>query len=408
MSLLIKDGNCFNCNQTSYDTNLTIQNISHSTLQNVEITNRPFQVSTGILSLLAILYGFISMLAVIGNSLVIIVILKDKKMQSITNIFIANLALADVLIGVFSIPFQFQAALLQRWVVPYFLCPVAPFIKNLTVCVSVFTLTVIAIDRYIAVMHPLKAGLQMKVAAFLLANIWLFGILSSLPNLVFFGVIEVPDLPFKNQTKPFCAHAYPSKTFMSTHVFYLFFVQYLLPLLVISYTYFRIVFKIWGTKPPGQHLDSQESARTRNRKKVVKMLILVVCLFVVCWMPLHIYQVLSQTYPSINNYENIHIIWFCSNWLAMSNSCYNPFVYGLLNCKFKREYQKLFSYVTCCKQSTSEDRDLVDYSDISAGSARRIQMYGTQVSSFKNGSFRRECNGRLISLKRVSGNTAQL
>ena len=268
MSLLIKDGNCFNCNQTSYDTNLTIQNISHSTLQNVEITNRPFQVSTGILSLLAILYGFISMLAVIGNSLVIIVILKDKKMQSITNIFIANLALADVLIGVFSIPFQFQAALLQRWVVPYFLCPVAPFIKNLTVCVSVFTLTVIAIDRYIAVMHPLKAGLQMKVAAFLLANIWLFGILSSLPNLVFFGVIEVPDLPFKNQTKPFCAHAYPSKTFMSTHVFYLFFVQYLLPLLVISYTYFRIVFKIWGTKPPGQHLDSQESARTRNRKKV--------------------------------------------------------------------------------------------------------------------------------------------
>ena len=31
------------------------------------------------------------------------------------------------------------------------------------------------------------------------------------------------------------------------------------------------------------------------------------------------------------SYENIHIIWFCCNWLAMSNSCYNPFVYGLLN-----------------------------------------------------------------------------
>lgn len=132
---------------------MIVQNISNLTSDNVDTMDNPFQVSTGILSLLAVLYGFISLLAVIGNTLVIIVILKTKTMQSITNIFIANLALGDVLIGIFSIPFQFQAALLQRWVVPYFLCPVAPFIKNLTVCVSVFTLAVIAIDRYIAVMY---------------------------------------------------------------------------------------------------------------------------------------------------------------------------------------------------------------------------------------------------------------
>lgn len=36
------------------------------------------------------------------------------------------------------------------------------------------------------------------------------------------------------------------------------------------------------------------------------------------------------------SYENIHIIWFCCNWLAMSNSCYNPFVYGLLNVSIQR------------------------------------------------------------------------
>uniref|UniRef100_K1P9N1 Tachykinin-like peptide receptor 99D n=1 Tax=Magallana gigas TaxID=29159 RepID=K1P9N1_MAGGI len=252
-------------------------------------------------------------------------------MQSITNIFIANLALGDVLIGIFSIPFQFQAALLQRWVVPYFLCPVAPFIKNLTVCVSVFTLAIIAIDRYIAVMRPLKAGIKMKVATFVLVNTWLFGIISSLPNLLFFEVIDIPDIQFKNQTMPFCAHAYPSKMFMSVHVYYLSLMQYFLPLLVINFTYFRIVFKIWGTKAPGQQLEGHETTRIRNRKKVVKMLIIVVCLFVICWLPLHVYQVLSQIHPAINSYENIHIIWFCSNWLAMSNSCYNPFVYGLLN-----------------------------------------------------------------------------
>lgn len=264
------DINCVNNNDTSFD--MFVNNISNLTANQMENMESPFQVPVGVLSLLAVLYGLISILAVFGNLLVIIVILKNKNMQSITNIFIANLALGDVLIGIFSIPFQFQAALLQRWVVPYFLCPVAPFIKNLTVCVSVFTLAIIAIDRYIAVMRPLKAGIKMKVATFVLVNTWLFGIISSLPNLLFFEVIDIPDIQFKNQTMPFCAHAYPSKMFMSVHVYYLSLMQYFLPLLVINFTYFRIVFKIWGTKAPGQQLEGHETTRIRNRKKVRKNL----------------------------------------------------------------------------------------------------------------------------------------
>ena len=54
-----------------------------------------------------------------------------KMFQSVTNFFIANLALADVIIGLFSIPFQFQAALLQRWNLPEFLCPFCPFFQVL-------------------------------------------------------------------------------------------------------------------------------------------------------------------------------------------------------------------------------------------------------------------------------------
>ncbi|XP_052685205.1 tachykinin-like peptides receptor 99D [Crassostrea angulata] len=398
------DINCVNNNDTSFD--MFVNNISNLTANQMENMESPFQVPVGVMSLLAVLYGLISILAVFGNLLVIIVILKNKNMQSITNIFIANLALGDVLIGIFSIPFQFQAALLQRWVVPYFLCPVAPFIKNLTVCVSVFTLTIIAIDRYIAVMRPLKAGIKMKVATFVLVSTWLFGIISSLPNLFFFEVIDIPDIQFKNQTMPFCAHAYPSKMFMSVHVFYLSLMQYFLPLLVINFTYFRIVIKIWGTKAPGQQLEGQETTRIRNRKKVVKMLIIVVCLFVICWLPLHVYQVLSQIHPAINSSENIHIIWFCSNWLAMSNSCYNPFVYGLLNSKFKREYRKLLSCVKCSRK-LFRDRDSGDYSDLSAGSMQRAQMCGTQISSIKNGSFQHENNERLMSLKKISSSTSQ-
>lgn len=65
-----------------------------------------FQVPIGILILLYILYGAISIAAVIGNTLVIYIVVTAKRMRTVTNMFIANLALADVIIGLFAIPFQ--------------------------------------------------------------------------------------------------------------------------------------------------------------------------------------------------------------------------------------------------------------------------------------------------------------
>lgn len=61
------------------------------------------------------------------------------------------------------------------------------------------------------------------------------------------------------------------------------------------------------------------------------MLIIVVLLFGFCWFPLQLYNILQVTWESVNEYRYINIIWFCSDWLAMSNSCYNPFIYGIYN-----------------------------------------------------------------------------
>ena len=65
-----------------------------------------YDVPVSLIILLSIFYGTISILAVVGNSLVIWIVVTTKQMQTITNMFIANLALADVTIGLFVIPFQ--------------------------------------------------------------------------------------------------------------------------------------------------------------------------------------------------------------------------------------------------------------------------------------------------------------
>lgn len=70
-----------------------------------------------------------------------------KTMQTANNIFIANLALSDITIAIFCIPFQFYAALVQRWDLPKLMCKFCPFAQTFSINVSIFTLLAIAQDR---------------------------------------------------------------------------------------------------------------------------------------------------------------------------------------------------------------------------------------------------------------------
>lgn len=136
---------------------------------------------TNLLILLSILYGSISLIAVIGNALVIWIVVTTRQMHTVTNFFIGNLAMADVIIGLFSIPFQFQAAILQRWDLPRFMCPFCPFVQIVSVNVSIFTLTAIAIDRHKAILNPLRARSSKHASKIVIGVIWMFALLLAAP-----------------------------------------------------------------------------------------------------------------------------------------------------------------------------------------------------------------------------------
>ena len=89
-----------------------------------------YEIPPSIVVLLCIMYISVSLIAVCGNLMVFYVCVVSKKMRNITNMFIANLALADVLIGSLSIPFQFIAALLQRWLLPDVFCQICPTVSS--------------------------------------------------------------------------------------------------------------------------------------------------------------------------------------------------------------------------------------------------------------------------------------
>ncbi|VVC32448.1 Neuropeptide Y receptor family,GPCR, rhodopsin-like, 7TM,G protein-coupled receptor, rhodopsin-like [Cinara cedri] len=300
-----------------------------------------YDVPVSIIVLLSMFYGTISVMAVVGNALVIWIVSSSVRMHNVTNLYIANLALADIVIGLFSIPFQFQAALLQRWNLPEVMCPFCPFVQVLSVNVSIFTLTAIAIDRHRAILSPLSAMPSKFRAKVSIGAIWTIAFALATPMAVALRVtlIEYEDEDGRKLVKPFCHNVrLPDHTMLSYRVTLLF-VQYLVPVVIITVVYMRMALRLWGSHAPGNAQDSRDANLMRNKKKVIKMLVIVVGLFVLCWLPLQTYNVLQDIFPSINQFRYINIVFFCCDWLAMSNSCYNPFIYGIYNEKFKREFR---------------------------------------------------------------------
>ncbi|RZF35282.1 hypothetical protein LSTR_LSTR010311 [Laodelphax striatellus] len=295
-----------------------------------------YDVPLEVMLFLSFCYGSISLAAVLGNGLVIWVIASSRRMRSVTNYYIANLALADIVIGLFAIPFEFQAALLQRWNLPEFMCSFCPFFKIISVTVSVFTLAAIAIDRHRAILSPFSARVSKTQFRLVISLIWLTGGILGVPFLYGNRVVDMID--DKGQRYPFCYSVNLTRSQLKFYRWLLVLLQYAIPLTVISWVYARMGVALWGATAPGNAQTERDANIMRNKKKVIKMLVIVVALFAVCWLPLQTYNVLQDVFPGINEYRYINIIWFCMDWLAMSNSCYNPFIYGIYNEKFKREF----------------------------------------------------------------------
>ncbi|CAG7816529.1 unnamed protein product [Allacma fusca] len=230
-----------------------------------EITGELYQVPVGIVIVLSTFYGGISLLAVIGNGLVLWVVSVSRRMRTVTNMFIANLALADIIIGLFAIPFQFQAALLQKWNLPAFMCAFCPFVQVLSVNVSVFTLATIALDRYRAVLHPLSARASKRKATLAIIAIWSVGLIIALPTELDFRLIYKKDKG--NRLKPFCENSGLTDTFRKWYLLGLVVLQYFFPLIIITAAYARMAGTLWGATAPGNAEDSRDAAILRNKKK---------------------------------------------------------------------------------------------------------------------------------------------
>lgn len=104
-----------------------------------------------------IMYISIFVVAMLGNGIVCYIVTSSPRMRTVTNYFIANLAVGDILMSLFCVPFSFVSILLLHyWPFGSVLCHLVNYSQAVSVLVSAYTLVAISIDRYIAIMWPLR------------------------------------------------------------------------------------------------------------------------------------------------------------------------------------------------------------------------------------------------------------
>uniref|UniRef100_A0A672KEK8 Neuropeptide FF receptor 1 like 1 n=1 Tax=Sinocyclocheilus grahami TaxID=75366 RepID=A0A672KEK8_SINGR len=118
-------------------------------------------------------YLLVLLLCVVGNGLVCLVVIRNHNMRSVTNLFILNLAISDLLVGIFCVPTTLIDSLISGWPFSQITCTMSNLIQGMSVSASVFTLVAIAVDRFMGIVYPFHHRLRPATAFFAIIFIWL-------------------------------------------------------------------------------------------------------------------------------------------------------------------------------------------------------------------------------------------
>ncbi|KAM9822746.1 substance-P receptor-like isoform 1-T1 [Syngnathus typhle] len=301
----------------------------------------------------AIAYCSIVIVSVLGNVTVIWIIMAHKRMRTVTNYFLLNLAFAEASMSAFNTVINFIYAVHNEWYFGLIYCRFHNFFPIAAVFASIYSMTAIALDRYMAIIHPLQQRMSSTETKVVVGVIWVLALLLAFPQYYYSNIEQYPE-------RVVCFIDWPEYTICDFKKMYYVCVAiliYFLPLLVMGCAYLVVGLTLWASEIPGDSSDRYKEQLTAKRK-VVKMMIVVVCTFAICWLPYHVYFLLHQFFPDMFEETFIQQVYLAVMWLAMSSTMYNPIIYCCLNDRFRAGFKQAFRCCPCVPQSSYEGLEL--------------------------------------------------
>ncbi|XP_078684459.1 prokineticin receptor 2-like [Branchiostoma floridae x Branchiostoma belcheri] len=304
-------------------------------------TETDAEVSIGLKVFLGIVYCLIVMTCGFGNLLLISVIVWFKKARTMTNTLIANLALSDFLVAVFCLPFNLDYYIIKSrmWTHSHVTCVAVHFLRQTSLYVSTNALLVIAIDRYLVIMLPHIPRMSARVAGAAVTMVWVVSLLVSIP-----AAMSTKVLPYANNGNTFCGQIWSIQEKARYKAYYLsmLVLEFVIPVIIMTFCYVFIVRKIWKRQVPGFRTDEQNQSIMRSKRRSVRLLVVVLVLFVLCWGPYYGYSIARDYFPYIWSKNKLNLpIFYVVEALAMGNSMINTVVYIAMNDSIKKYIKKI-------------------------------------------------------------------
>ncbi|XP_072122975.1 prokineticin receptor 1b [Mobula birostris] len=261
----------------------------------------------------------------VGNFIFIATLARCKKLRNLTNLLIANLAISDFVVAIVCCPFEMDYYVVKQlsWEHGHILCASVNYLRTVSLYVSTNALLAIAIDRYQAIVHPLKPRMNYQTACVLIGVVWLGSLLMAIPSAYFAAETIIPHT--HAQDKVFCGQIWPTDQQISykSYFLFIFLLQFVGPSITMGLCYAQISKELWFKRVPGYETE-QIRRRLRCRRKTVLMLLGILTVFILCWAPYYGFTIVRDFYPTLVLKEKHYIaVFYMVECIAMSNSMIN-------------------------------------------------------------------------------------
>ncbi|XP_001512937.2 melatonin-related receptor [Ornithorhynchus anatinus] len=268
----------------------------------------------------------------LGNTLVILSVLRNRKLRNAGNIFVISLSVADLVVAVYPYPLILSAIFHNGWTLGNIHCQISGFLTGLSVIGSIFNITAIAINRYCYICHSLRYDslFTLKNTCRFLCLMWLLTVAAIVPNF-FMGSLQYDPRVYS------CTF---TQTVSSSYTITVVVIHFILPLSVVTFCYMRIWILVVQVKHRVRQ-DSKQKLRVADFQNFLTMFVVFI-LFAVCWGPLNFIGLAVAINPWKVAPQIPEWLFVMSYFMAYFNSCLNAVIYGLLNRNFRKEYRRIF------------------------------------------------------------------
>ena len=290
-------------------------------------------------------YAIIFLLSLAGNSLILhIVRTRPSIRQNPFNWLLVNTALADFLnvitASCFTVPIFLCGECWVSGTTGTILCKVIPFFLTVSICVSIWSLVVIAADRYLAIVCTVcqnKRPLSSRSVLRCIAAVWFLNGLIFSWELYTYKVEEVDvDVAvcyaqWHEESEELSIILVKAEMIVKVAI------TYVIPLVIMGVLYSLIAKFLWSHKPPGSAAPQQtHTKRTRSFRGVIKMLMTAVAVFALCWLPVHVCHIMLVFFR--DSYDTIpFMIQGLLYWVAHANAAIHPWLFIAFSENLRRE-----------------------------------------------------------------------